>query len=142
MLNMPSNTQEMKNWIILVIDDTPDNLVVIEVVLKYHGAQVHTAISADAGFKLLESISPTVILLDIRMPHVNGVEMFQQLKENPATANIPVIAITAYAMDDDREKFLGLGFDGYMAKPFDIFSFVPEVQQIVLKARGTLHSKS
>jgi two-component system cell cycle response regulator DivK len=115
--------------------------VVIEVVLKYHGAQVHTAISAEAGFKILETLIPTVILLDIRMPHVNGVEMFQQLKSNPKTAHIPVIAITAYAMDDDREKYLNLGFDGYMAKPFDIFTFVPEVQQIVLKAKGTSHGK-
>jgi two-component system cell cycle response regulator DivK len=135
------NTPDIKNWVILVIDDTPDNLVVIEVVLKYHGAQVHTAISAEAGFKILETLIPTVILLDIRMPHVNGVEMFQQLKSNPKTAHIPVIAITAYAMDDDREKYLNLGFDGYMAKPFDIFTFVPEVQQIVLKAKGTSHGK-
>ncbi|PJF29777.1 MAG: response regulator [Phototrophicales bacterium] len=135
------NTPDIKNWVILVIDDTPDNLVVIEVVLKYHGAQVHSAISAEAGFKILETLTPTVILLDIRMPHMNGVEMFQQLRSNPKTAHIPVIAITAYAMDDDREKYLNLGFDGYMAKPFDIFTFVPEVQQIVLKAKGTSHNK-
>lgn len=139
MSNIPSSGQEMKDWVILVVDDTPDNLIVIEVVLKYHGAKVYSALSADEGFQLLEKITPTVILLDIRMPYVNGVEMFKQLRSNPATANIPVIAITAYAMDDDRERFLGLGFDGYMAKPFDIFTFVPEVQQIVLKARGTSH---
>jgi len=136
-MSQKDTVNEIKNWIILVVDDTPDNLVVMQVVLKYHGAQVHTAESADEAFEILKTIHPTVILLDIRMPKVNGVEMFKMLKENPATATIPVIAITAYAMDNDRDRFMGLGFDGYMSKPFDMFTFVPEVQQIVLNARGT-----
>ncbi len=131
------SVNEIKNWVILVIDDTPDNLVVMQVVLKYHGAQVYTAESAEAGFEILKSVHPTVILMDIRMPKVNGIEMFKILKENPATSAIPVIAITAYAMDNDRDKFIEMGFDGYMPKPFDMFSFVSEVQQIVLKTRGT-----
>lgn len=133
--------QDIKNWCILVIDDTPDNLVVMQIVLKYHGAEVYTADSAEAGFELLKSVTPDVILLDIRMPKVNGIEMFHQLKGNPQTADIPVIAITAYAMDNDRERFMGMGFSGYMPKPFDMFTFVPEVQQIVLKARGTSQHK-
>lgn len=136
-----NNPQEIKNWVILVVDDTPDNLVVMQVVLKYHGAQVYTAESAEAAFDILKTVHPTVILLDIRMPKVNGIEMFKMLRENQATADIPVIAITAYAMDNDRDRFVGMGFDGYMAKPFDMFTFVPEVQQIVLKARGTSRLK-
>ena len=140
-MNQKDSVNEIKNWVILVIDDTPDNLVVMQVVLKYHGAQVYTADSAEAGFEILKSVHPTVILLDIRMPKVNGVEMFKILKENDATAEIPIIAITAYAMDNDRDQFMGLGFDGYMAKPFDMFTFVPEVAQIVLKARGTSSPK-
>ncbi|MCU0480209.1 MAG: response regulator [Anaerolineae bacterium] len=136
-----NNSQEIKNWAILVVDDTPDNLVVMQVVLKYHGAEVYTADSAESAFEILKTVHPTVILLDIRMPKVNGIEMFKMLKENPATADIPVIAITAYAMDNDRDRFVGMGFDGYMAKPFDMFTFVPEVQQIVLKTRGTSRQK-
>lgn len=136
----PNMTEDIKNWVILVIDDTPDNLTVMQIVLKYHGAEVYTADSAEIGFEFLKSITPNVILLDIRMPHINGIEMFNQLKASPQTADIPVIAITAYAMDNDRERFMSMGFSGYMPKPFDMFTFVPEVQKIVLKAHNISQS--
>lgn len=118
-------------WVVLIIDDTPDNLTVAMTALKFHGAEVHTARSGETGLDLLQTIRPTLILLDIRMPFMDGWTTFRILRDNPVTARIPVIAITAYAMEGDQEKTLEAGFDGYISKPFDMFTFVSTIDQIL-----------
>jgi two-component system cell cycle response regulator DivK len=118
-------------WVVLMVDDTPDNLVVARAALEFHGAEVHTASSAAAGLALLKRLKPTVILLDLRMPGMDGWDMFAALRANPDTAPTPVIAVTAYAMTGDRERILDTGFDGYIPKPFDLFNFVGQVHDIL-----------
>lgn len=120
-----------RDWVVLLIDDMPDNLVVAQLALKYHGAQVYTAANGQDGLDLLEQIRPTVILLDIRMPTMDGWTMFEILRSNPATSDIPVIAVTAYAMDSDRERILNTGFDGYLSKPFDVVTFVADIAGVL-----------
>jgi len=115
------------DWIVLVVDDMPDNLVVAQLALKYHGAQVFTATNGQEGLDLLQQVQPTVILLDIRMPTMDGWQMFEILRGSPETRDIPVIAVTAYAMDTDKERILAAGFDGYLAKPFNVVTFVSEI---------------
>ncbi|MDZ4764527.1 MAG: response regulator [Chloroflexota bacterium] len=127
----PARNERAKAWTILIIDDTPDNLTVASVALEFHGAHVVTAASADDGFAQLEQISPTCILLDIRMPKVDGWAVFKTLRSTPATAHIPIVALTAYAMQGDREKIIQAGFDGYIAKPIDILTFVDHLDKIL-----------
>lgn len=120
-----------RDWVVLLIDDMPDNLVVAQLALKYHGAQVYTAANGQDGLDLLEQIRPTVILLDIRMPTMDGWTMFEILRGNPETRDIPVIAVTAYAMDTDRDRILDAGFDGYLSKPFNVVTFVADIADVL-----------
>lgn len=124
---------DIRNWTILVVDDTPDNLMVARAALNFFNVQVHTANSGEEGLRLARQVKPTLILLDIKMPHMSGWEMLQAIRQDESLANTLVIAITAYAMDNDREKALAAGFDGYISKPFDLFTFVAEVERIALE---------
>lgn len=123
-------------WVVLMVDDTPDNLVVAKTALQFHGAEVHTVTNGADGLALLKKIEPTVILLDLRMPGMDGWDMFSAIRANPATQHIPLIAVTAYAMEGDRERILDTGFDGYIPKPFDLFNFASQVEQVLLEKAG------
>ena len=133
----PNQVANARDWVVLLIDDMPDNLVVAELALKYHGAQVFTATNGQEGLDLLQQIRPTVILLDIRMPTMDGWTMFDILRATPETRDIPVIAVTAYAMDTDKERILATGFDGYMAKPFNVVTFVSEIATVLNSVQAT-----
>ncbi len=122
------------SWVVLIVDDVPDNLLVITTALKYHGTQVYTATNGEEGLKLLGTVRPTVVLLDIQMPKMNGWEMLKAIRANSQCARIPVIAITAYAMQGDKERILNASFDGYIAKPFDVVTVAEDIKRYVTKA--------
>ncbi len=126
----------LKGWVLLIVDDAPDNLMVAKTALQFHGAEVHTAVNGEDGLELLKKLQPTAILLDIRMPKMDGWAMYQSVRENPTTARTPVIAITAYAMESDRDEILNAGFDGYIAKPFDLFTFLQDIERFVTQAKA------
>jgi two-component system, cell cycle response regulator DivK len=119
------------DWTVLIVDDTQDNLNVTRFALKFHGIQVYTAVNGQESLGLLQQITPTVILLDVQMPVMDGWQTIRALRDNPATCHIPVIALTAYAMEGDREKILNAGFDGYISKPFDITTLLDDIQTIL-----------
>lgn len=125
------NNKPLTGWKIVIVDDTPDNLTVAETLLQFKGAEVLTASDGEEGMALLETIVPTVILLDIRMPKMDGWAMLRAVKKNPARARVPIIAVTAYAMDNDRAEILAAGFDGYISKPFDIFTLADTIKDFV-----------
>jgi CheY-like chemotaxis protein len=79
---------------------------------------------------------PDLVLMDVQLPDIDGVEALGRLRADERTASIPVLALTAQAMHGDRERFLAVGFDGYVSKPVDIVALVDTVK-VVLKARGT-----
>lgn len=124
----------IRGWVILIIDDTFDNIFIAKKALEFYGAVVHTASSGAEGLALLDNIEPTVILLDIRMPDMDGWEVHQRIRQHPVHANRLVIAITAYAMDQDREQVLEAGFDGYIPKPFDLFGFAEAIEHLTREA--------
>jgi two-component system, cell cycle response regulator DivK len=129
MASLPDNVQE---WSVLIIDDHPDNIMVAQTTLEFHDAAVHIASNGAEALKLLDTLAPTVILLDLSMPVMNGWEVLDHIKTNRADlAEIPVIAVTAHAMQGDREKALNAGFDGYIAKPYDIHTLIPSIQRIM-----------
>lgn len=118
-------------WVILIIDDTFDNRMIAQMVLQNAGVHVYTAATATEALAVLESVIPTAILLDIRIPQMNGIELLRVLRAYPETAHIPVIAFTALAMEGDRERFLAEGFDGYISKPFDVLTLFAQVREVV-----------
>jgi two-component system, cell cycle response regulator DivK len=121
----------LTNWVILLVDDNPDNIIVAKSAFKYYGAQVHTATNGEECLAKLEQLTPTVLLLDLRMPKLDGWATLRRIRQNPGFDRIPVIALTAYAMDGDRERVLEAGFDGYISKPFDVFTLATQVQILV-----------
>ncbi len=124
---------EIRKWTILIVDDTPDNLIVARAALNHFGIQVHTASDGEEGLKLARELRPTLILLDIKMRKMSGWEVLKAIRQDEALAHTLVIAITAYAMDTDRQEALAAGFDGYISKPFNLFTFVAEVERIALQ---------
>lgn len=120
---------DVSTWTILIVEDDRDNLNVATQVLNFQGAEVHVAENGVAGLKVLEEITPTIVLMDISMPQMDGWEMLRHMREDPKTADLPVIAVTAHAMEGDRERVLAAGFDGYIRKPFDVLTFLDTIKE-------------
>lgn len=103
---------------ILVIDDTDLNVKLATAILEAAGHDVLSASDAANGVEVARARSPNVVLMDVLLPGVDGVEAMRTLKSDPTTAAIPVLAVTAFAMRGDMERFLSSGFDGYLSKPY------------------------
>jgi CheY-like chemotaxis protein len=111
---------------ILIVDDNTSNLRLMEAVLESDAIIVKTAGDAEEAAALLESFCPELILMDIQLPGMDGLEFARRLKQSPATSHVIFVALTAYAMKGDEEKALAVGCDGYIAKPIDTRS-LPKV---------------
>jgi len=107
----------MKN--ILVIEDYPDNMMLVVEILEDEGYGVLQAESAEIGLGLVKSDRPDLILMDISLPKMSGLEATEILKANSDTADIPIVALTAHAMKSDKDMVMAAGCDGYMTKPID-----------------------
>lgn len=115
------------NKSVLVIEDNPINMELVVDVLEAAGYTVLQATSAEDGLRLAETHLPGLILLDISLPGMDGLAATRALKRNPATARIPLVALTAHVMQGDRERVQEAGCDGYLMKPIDIASFREDV---------------
>ncbi|MEO8842800.1 MAG: response regulator [Kofleriaceae bacterium] len=104
---------------ILIVDDNPTNLKLVTFLVKAHGYEVDTAGDAETALLAIGAKRPTVILMDLQLPGIDGLELTRRLKSDPATRAIPIIAVTAYAMKGDHEKALAAGCDDYVTKPID-----------------------
>ena len=109
----------MSRGTILVVDDHPTNLKLCKVMLSVDGYEVHTAADAEEALVLLGTVHPGLILMDLQLPGLDGLELTRRLKADPATRDIVIVALTAYAMKGDEQKALDAGCDGYLAKPID-----------------------
>jgi CheY-like chemotaxis protein len=112
---------------ILLIEDNEVNRRLAGFLLRSQGYQVREATSAMAAFEMLDKERPDLIVMDIQLPGMDGLEATRKIKEQPATADIPIIAVTSYAMKGDREKALAAGCAGYVTKPIDKATFIQEV---------------
>ncbi len=104
---------------VLIVDDNPANLKLLRVLLSGEGYTVRTASTAEEAQALLKEFQPQLILMDIQLPGMDGLELTRRLKEDPSTGGILVVAITAYAMSGDEDKAKAAGCDAYVAKPVD-----------------------
>ncbi|MDP1682452.1 MAG: response regulator [Burkholderiales bacterium] len=121
----------MANELILIVEDNEKNRKLVRDVLQFKGYKTIEAETAEAGIQLALTASPALILMDIQLPGMNGIEALGQLRANPATRAIPVIAVTASAMTHDREKIMAAGFDAYQRKPIDIKEFLAVVREVL-----------
>lgn len=120
---------------ILVIDDDLANLALAQALLQAEGFQVRVAIDAASAFKVLATCTPSLILMDIQLPEVDGWELTRRLKADPATSDIPVIAITAYGREGDDRKARRAGFVEFLSKPIRTRE-LPEIVRRHLPARN------
>lgn len=102
---------------ILYIEDNPQNMRLVRKMLGVGGYDILEALNGETGLKMAFEHHPDLILMDINLPDIDGMEVTSRLKTNPDTANIPVVALTANAMHGDKERFTEGGCDGYLAKP-------------------------
>jgi CheY-like chemotaxis protein len=104
---------------VLIVDDNPQNLKLARVILVSEGYDVRTAVDAEEALRVLETFAPRLILMDLQLPRMDGLELTRRIKADPRHRNTIVIALTAYAMKGDDEKAFAAGCDGYMTKPID-----------------------
>lgn len=104
---------------ILIVDDHPVNLKLVRVLLESQGLTVQTAGSAAEALAVIAAARPALVLMDIQLPDLDGLELTRRLREDAATAAIPIVAVTAYAMKGDADKMRAAGCTAYVAKPID-----------------------
>lgn len=114
---------------ILLVEDNEVNRRLAGFLLRSQGYQVIEATTAQAAFDMIPNNRPDLIVMDIQLPGIDGLEATTKLKAEPATANIPVIAVTSYAMAGDRDKALAAGCSGYVTKPIDKTIFLAEISR-------------
>jgi CheY-like chemotaxis protein len=116
---------------VLVVEDNALNLKLVRDVLGHAGYRVLEAGDAERGIEIARDEAPDLILMDIQLPGIDGVEALGRLRGDAATAGIPVVALTALAMKEDRERFLGAGFDGYLEKPLSVPALPDQVAALI-----------
>ena len=114
---------------ILIVEDNANNRILFRDILTFHGYAVSEAVDGQDGVDQARKIMPDLILMDIQMPGMDGMTAGSILKGDPVTANLKIIALTSFAMQGDREKFLEAGFDGYLSKPISTRELPDQVKQ-------------
>ena len=115
--------------IILVVEDNENNMYLIAFILRNNGYEVIEAGSGEEGVELVKKEKPDLIIMDIQLPGIDGLEATKRIRESVANHEIPIIALTSYAMVGDREKALAAGCTGYIEKPIDPETFMEEIEK-------------
>jgi two-component system cell cycle response regulator DivK len=115
--------------VVLVVEDNEKNMKLFRDVLQATGYRTLEATSGIRAVELATEHGPDLVLMDIQLPDVDGVETLRRLRVDDRTASIPIVALTAQAMHGDRERFLNAGFDGYLSKPVDVVELVRAVRR-------------
>jgi two-component system, cell cycle response regulator DivK len=113
---------------VLIVDDNIDNLAVTQILLEGEGFEVRMAEDASQALKTLTTFRPDLILMDIQLPGMDGLELTRLLRQNQALGNVPIVALSAYAMQIDEENARAAGCQGYITKPIDTRTFVAVVR--------------
>ncbi len=133
---MPVFPRNSRNAKILLIEDNEQNRYLASFLLEQAGCEVVHAPTGPLGIQLAQTGDFERILLDIQLPGMNGYEVAQKLRTLPQLANVPIVAVTSYAMPGDREKALEAGCDGYLEKPITPDTFVADVKRFGVRAAG------
>ncbi|HEX3177404.1 MAG TPA: response regulator [Methylomirabilota bacterium] len=121
----------MPGELILLVEDNEKNRKLAHDVLVHQGYRVVDAESGEEGLRLARSERPSLVLMDIQLPGISGIEALRRMREDPATQSIPVMAVTASAMTQDRAAIMAAGFDGYQSKPISVKAFLAAVRELL-----------
>jgi two-component system, cell cycle response regulator DivK len=121
----------MAGELILIIEDNEKNRKLVRDVLQVKGYKTIESETAEDGLKLALDKSPALVLMDIQLPGMDGITALKQLRANPQTKSVPVIAITASTMTNNRQAMLAEGFDGYQSKPISVKEFLGELERVL-----------
>ena len=116
---------------VLIAEDNAVNRELLRELLETRGYTVLEACDGQEALHMIDQAQPDILLLDIGMPVLDGFAVVRKIRENPHLAKLPVVAVTAYAMQDDREKILNSKFDGYLSKPIDARSLMEELDRLL-----------
>ena len=114
---------------ILVVDDNDMNVKLVRWLLEKHGYAVRTASDAKSARESVRAVRPQLVLMDIQLPDVDGLQLTREFKADPALKAVPIVAVTSYAMKGDRQKSIDAGCDGYITKPIDTQQFPLEIEK-------------
>ena len=123
----------MANELILIVEDNPKNLKLVRDTLQVKGYQTIETETGEEGVRLARERRPALILMDIQLPGINGDEALRQLRADPMTSAIPVIAVTASVMPQDRTRIMAAGFNGFQGKPISVRELLATVREVLDK---------
>jgi two-component system cell cycle response regulator DivK len=121
---------------VLLVEDNEDNLQLVRFLLEHEGYTVIAAHNGREGLDLARQVLPSLILMDLSLPEMDGWEAAQELKSDPNTAHIPLLALTAHTLPGDRKRALSIGFDGYISKPIDVGRFGENISKALQGKKG------
>ena len=116
---------------VLVVEDNPKNRKLVRDVLTHYGFEVVEATTGEEGVRLASEFAPDLVLMDLQLPGIDGTEALRRIRDSESTRSVPVVAVTAFAMDDDRERALASGFDGYVEKPLSMRALPQQVEEFL-----------
>jgi two-component system cell cycle response regulator DivK len=120
--------------VVLVVEDNARNLKLVRDLLAHAGYETLEATTGEDGLALARAHRPDLVLMDVQLPGMDGTDVLGHLRSDPATAGLCVVAVTAFAMKDDRARFLAAGFDGYLEKPINVREFQGQVAALIGEA--------
>lgn len=126
----------MANELVLIVEDNEKNRKLARDVLQFHGYQILETDNGEEGIRLAREKHPALILMDFHLPGMNGIETLGHLRGDAVTKDIPVIAVTASAMTEDRKKIMAAGFDSLQTKPIHVKEFVQVVRETIDRHKG------
>jgi CheY-like chemotaxis protein len=121
----------MAHELILIVEDNPKNLKLVRDILQVTGYQTIEAETGEEGVRMAQERQPALILMDIQLPGISGIEALQRLRADKATRAVPVIAVTASVMAQERQKVMAAGFDGWQGKPISVRELLGTVRQLL-----------
>ena len=116
---------------VLIVEDNDKNRKLVRDVLSFKGYEILEAETGEDGVRLALERRPQLILMDIQLPGIDGIEAFRRIRADENTRDIPIVAVTASAMDRDRQQIVAAGFDGYQSKPLNVKEFMAAVEAIL-----------
>jgi len=122
--------------LVLLVEDNEKNMKLARDILRFKGYRVTEATTGEDAVASAATEPPDLVLMDIQLPGIDGIEAFRRIRSDPKTAKIPVVALTASVMAGDRERFDKAGFDGFIAKPIDVKQFPDQVASYLAKGRA------
>ena len=121
--------------LVLIVEDNDKNMKLTRDILQFHGFETAEATTGEDGVTLAKDRRPAIVLMDIQLPGIDGVTALERIRADDATARIPVVAMTASVMKEDRERFDKAGFDGFITKPIDVKRFPDQVREAIGRGR-------